>query len=332
MPKNPTSPLVECVVNVSEGRNVGVIEAFAQAIRGVPGCYLLHQDVGADAHRTVLTFAGPPAAVLRAAETVYAVADERLDLRGHRGEHPRSGAVDVCPFVPIAGVDVEALKEAVRAFAARIAERYDLPVYLYADSATAPHRANLAALRRGEFERLAERLASARWRPDFGPQAPHPRLGATVIGVRPFLIAWNINLSEEATLPEAQELAARLRGSGGGGRAGLFPGLKAIGWCLAEYHRCQISCNVVDPERTDLARVYLTAASLAEERGVRVTGSELIGLIPARYLRAAAKQFCWSEDEGERMETAVLVLGLDELGPFDWRERVLEEVYRSVVG
>ncbi|THH34908.1 glutamate formimidoyltransferase [Neolewinella litorea] len=327
MPDQP--PLVECVVNVSEGRDATTLDAIVAAVSAVEGCHLLHRDVGPGAHRTVFTFAGTPEAVFSAAEKVYSVAAERIDMRQHRGSHPRSGAVDVCPFVPISGVDMEELRARTRVLAQVVAERYDLPVFLYASSASVPGRSNLAEVRRGEYEGLAAKLQLPDWQPDFGPAVPHPRLGATIMGARPFLIAWNINLAPEATLAQARQLAGRLRGSGVKGRPGLFPGLKAIGWHIEEYGRCQVSCNVVEPDNTALARVYLTAVSLAEGMGVRVTGSELIGLIPARHLRAAARGFCFEGGYEEEMDTAVTVLGLNDLRPFNWRERVLEEVYRA---
>ena len=325
----PEPPRLECVVNVSEGRNPRVLEAFREAIESVPDCYLLHQDTGHGAHRTVFTFAGTPQAVFAAAEEVYAVADRHLDMRQHRGTHPRSGAVDVCPFIPISGVTEQDIRAGTQVLARRVAERFQLPVYLYASSALSPPRQNLANIRRGQYKGLANKLREPDWQPDFGPAQPHPQLGITVMGVRPFLIAWNINLHPGATLAQARQLAGRLRGSGVGGRPGLFPGLKAIGWWIAEYGRCQVSCNVVDPDRVALAQVYFTATALTRELGTSVTGSELIGLLPAQHLRAAAREFCWSTDYEEEMDTAVMVLGLSDLGPFNWRDRVLEEVLRA---
>lgn len=322
-------PLVECVVNVSEGRDRLVIDAFAEAIAAVPDCYLLHRDVGHGAHRTVFTFAGPPEAVFAAARRVYEAADACIDMRQHRGTHPRSGAVDVCPFVPISGVTREDLLARTQVLAQWVGTRLHLPVYLYADSARDASRRNLADIRRGEYEGLYNKMKGAEWQPDFGPAVPNPALGITVMGVRPFLIAWNINLEPAATLGQARQLAARLRGSGAAGRPGLFPGLKAIGWHIAEYGRCQISCNVVEPAVTPLAKVYLTATGLAAEMGVKVTGSELVGLIPAEYLRAAARNFCFGDDEEEEMETAVSILGLSDLEPFSWRKRVFEAAYRD---
>ena len=325
----PEPPRLECVVNVSEGRDVRVLGAFREAIKGTPDCYLLHQDTGHGAHRTVFTFAGTPEAVFAAAEEVYAVADRYLNMQNHQGTHPRSGAVDVCPFIPISGLTEQDIRAGTQVLARRVAERFQLPVYLYARSAQSAAREHLADIRRGQYEGLADKLQEPDWQPDFGPAQPHPRLGITVMGVRPFLIAWNINLHPGATLAQARQLAGRLRGSGRSGRKGLFPGLKAIGWRIAEYGRCQVSCNVVDPNRVALAQVYFTATALARELGTSVTGSELIGLLPARHLRAAARGFCWSTDHEEEMDMAVMVLGLSDLGPFNWRDRVLEEVLRA---
>lgn len=322
--------IIECVVNVSEGRDRATLDAFAEAIESVAGCALLHQDVGAGAHRTVFTLAGSPPAVFAGAYQVYRVAQERIDMRRHQGEHPRSGAVDVCPFVPVSGVTEREIRAGTRVLAERVAVDFDLPVFLYERSATAPHRTNLAAIRKGEYEGLAEKLRQPDWQPDFGPALPHPRLGITVMGVRPFLIAWNINLAPGVSEATAKQLAGMLRESGRPNRRpGLFPGLKSIGWYIPEYGRCQISCNVVDPEQVDLAKVYLTASHLASERGATVTGSELIGLIPRKYLRAAAKNFCFEENYTTEMDTAVTVLGLGELEDFNWRHRVLEELLQK---
>lgn len=324
-----STPLIECIVNVSEGRDAVVLAAFAAAITGVPDCRLLHADPGAGANRTVFTFAGPPDAVFAAAQNVYEVAAAHLDMRRHQGQHPRLGAVDVCPFVPVCGVTLAELVARTQVLGEVVARRFQLPVFLYEASASAPHRNNLADVRRGEYEGLAAKTALPEWQPDYGPTR-NDRLGATVIGARPFLIAWNINLAPEATVEQANTLARRLRGSGFRGRPGLFLGLKAIGWHLPELGRCQLSCNVVDVETTDLARVYLTAVNLAQGSGVRITGSELIGLVPEKYLRRAGKSFCCGGDRTEELDAAVAVLGLGDLEPFDWRERVLEEVIRSI--
>ncbi|MEM9928175.1 MAG: glutamate formimidoyltransferase [Bacteroidota bacterium] len=316
-------PLIECIVNVSEGREVATLAAFAAAITDVPGCRLLHQDSGAGAHRTVFTFTGPPDAVFTAAYSIYKVAVECIDMRQHEGEHPRIGAVDVCPFVPLQGITMEELVARTQVLGEELGARLNIPVFLYEQSASAPHRQNLAAIRQGEYEGLAARADDPRWQPDYGP-ALNPTFGATVLGARPFLIAWNINLAPDVPLTIAKQLAARLRGSGSKGQPGLFPGLKAIGWHIPEFNRCQISCNIVDAERTDLAKVYLTAVHLADQLGAKVTGSELIGLIPEPYLRRVGKAFSFAGDREEELDTAVAVLGLGDLEGFDWRGRVLE--------
>lgn len=318
-------PLIECIVNVSEGRDANVVSAFSEAIAATEGCRLLHVDSGKGAHRTVFTFAGSPDAVFMAAERLYAVADAHIDMRLHTGEHPRIGAVDVCPFVPISGISLEELAARTQVLGELIGAKFQLPVFLYEASASLPHRKNLADIRKGEYEGLADKTLLPEWKPDFGP-SHNARLGATVIGARPFLIAWNINLAPGASVDQAKHLARRLRGSGYKGQPGLFPGLKAIGWHIPEFGRCQISCNVVNADKTDLARVYLTAVNLATELGLRITGSELIGLIPERYLRRAGKAFSFGGDREEELDAAVAVLGLNDLEAFDWRERVLEEL------
>jgi glutamate formiminotransferase/formiminotetrahydrofolate cyclodeaminase len=317
------SPLVECIVNVSEGRDADVLTALAEAITQVPGCKLLHQDTGAGAHRTVFTFAGETEAVFTAAYHIYKVAEARIDMRRHTGEHPRIGAVDVCPFVPIRGITMEELVARTRVLGEVLGAKLGIPVFLYEQSATSPHRTNLSTIRKGAYEGLVARSGDPNWQPDYGP-ALNPAFGATVLGARPFLIAWNINLAPEVPVAIAKQLAAKLRGSGSKGQPGLFPGLKAIGWHIPEFNRCQISCNVVDADATDLAKVYLTATSLAESLGAKVTGSELIGLIPEQYLRRAGKSFCFGGNREEELDAAVSVLGLGDLGDFDWRERVLE--------
>lgn len=323
------NPLIECVVNVSEGRDLSLLDRMADTISGAENCYLLHRDTGYGAHRTVFTFAGSPDAVFEAAYQLYAVAVSGVDMRLHEGRHPRAGAIDVCPFVPMRDISMQEVAARTRVLGQRVAQEFGIPVFLYAESASDPGRADLAAIRRGEFEGLSEKLRRPEWQPDFGPATPHPTQGIAIMGARPYLIAWNINLEPTATLQQATQLAGRLRGSGVGGRAGLFPGLKAIGWYIPEYGRCQVSCNVVDVALTDLARIYLTASAMATGVGTRVSGSELIGLIPSLHLRAAARNFCRTNDEEEMMETAVTVLGLADLSPFNWRSRSLEGVYHD---
>ena len=319
------SPLLECVLNLSEGRNEPLLTEIAGAIAAIPGCKLLHQDTGAGAHRTVFTFAGRPEAVFAAARRVYELAVERIDMRRHTGEHPRLGAVDVCPFVPIRGIELAEVAARSREFGETLARDLNIPIYCYEASASADYRRSLASIRKGEYEGLPQKLGDPRWQPDYGPTDFRPRFGASVLGARPFLIAWNINLDAGASPILAKTLASRVRA-----RGGLFTGLRAIGWYIPEFGRCQVSCNVVDPDRVDLARVYLTVANLAQAAGHRVTGSELIGLIPERYLRGAAAAFAFEPlSRAEELNLAVDVLGLNDLAPFDWRERVLEELLEA---
>ena len=323
MPVAP--PLVECIVNVSEGRNAASLRHFAAAIADVPGCRLLHQDTGAGAHRTVFTFAGHPDAVFRAAYRVYEVATEHIDMRQHSGEHPRIGAVDVCPFVPISGITMEEVRARAQVLGQELGEKLGVPVYLYEQNASADHRRNLADIRRGEYEGLPARVEDPAWRPDFGPRL-HPAFGATVLGARPFLIAWNINLDPATPLSTAKALAARLRTRGPATRKKLFDGLKAIGWHIPEFGRCQISCNVVDADAVNLAQIYLTAVHLAAERDAVVTGSELIGLIPEKYLRRAGRAIEFSGEREAEIAAAVDLLGLNDLEPFDPEQRILENL------
>lgn len=320
------SPLLECVVNVSEGRDRATLDALAVVISDTPRVRLLHADVGAGAHRTVFTFTGRPSAVFRAARRVYEVAAERIDMRQHRGEHPRIGAVDVCPFIPVRNVTMEETVARTRVLGEELGASLGIPVYLYEASATQDYRRNLAVLRRGEYEGLAEKVKDPRWQPDYGP-ALNSRFGATVLGARAFLIAWNINLAAGATLAQAKTIAARLRGSGSQGRPGLFPGLKAIGWYIPEYGRHQVSCNVVDPDATNLYTVLVAARELAEELGTSVTGSELIGMIPEKHLRAVVRATYTNGtvlSRLEELERSVALLGLGDLAEFNWRGRVLE--------
>lgn len=321
-----STSLIECVANVSEGRQPEIIRAIARAIQSVPTVKLLHQDAGAGANRTVYTFAGPPEALYEAAFQLFKTATALIDMRQHTGTHPRMGVVDVCPFVPIHNYTLVDCAALARRLGKRVWTDLGVPVYFYEAAASAPHRQNLAEVRRGEYEGLAEKMRDPAWHVDYGTTNWNPLTGTSIIGARPFLIAWNINLATD-NVQIARQLAGRLRGSGTittdlsglkTRQAGLFPGLKAIGWYIEEFGRCQVSTNVVDPERVNLRDVYQKCAELATELGTTVTGSELIGLVPARYLLTA----------GENYASAVKNLGLDDLAPFNWQERVLEEAMR----
>ncbi|MEM9835378.1 MAG: glutamate formimidoyltransferase [Bacteroidota bacterium] len=325
-----SSATVECVVNVSEGRRPEVITAMANAIRAEAQVQLLHQDVGEGANRTVFTFVGTPAGVEDAAYRLYLLASHYIDMRLHYGEHPRMGAIDVCPFIPINGCSIADCVALAHRLAKRVWDDLGVPVYLYEAAATAPHRKNLAHVRRGEYEGLAQKHRHPAWRVDYGNEGWNPRSGTTIIGARPFLIAWNINLAT-TEVSIAKKLAGKIRESGhrqtlpNGKKTrqpGLFPGLKAIGWFIEEYGRCQISTNVVDPDRVNLLTVYQRCERLATELGTRVTGSELIGLIPRKYLLAASVDGTY--------DSAIQQLGLDDLTSFNPNERVLEEVMQEI--
>ena len=274
--------LVECVPNFSEGRRPEVVDALAAAVSDTPGVVLLDRTSDRDHNRSVLTFAGPADAVAEAAEKAVAVAIERIDMNVHEGEHPRIGAVDVVPFVPLGETTLDETIELARAFGRRVAERFDLPVYLYAKAATRPERAVLADIRRPQFEGLKELINTPDYEPDFGPEHIHPTAGATVVGARPFLIAYNINL-ESRDVEVAQHVARRVRERSGG-----LPRVQALGLYLDELACAQVSMNLLDFEVTPLWLVWETVIALARAEGVEVRESELIGLAPLAALLEVA--------------------------------------------
>ena len=318
-----SSPLLECVVNISEGRDRSLLLELAQLLTSA-GVQLLHLDAGYDAHRTVFTFAGSPQRVVDAAFQLIQFCSRHIDMRQQQGSHPRIGAVDVCPLVPIRDISLEEAAGLARQLGQRVGEDLGLPVYLYEAAATAEHRKNLAALRRGEYEGLAERMQDPDWQPDFGPKYFIPHFGAVVIGARPFLIAYNINLETEAPLKLARHVAGRLRESGRGGYPGLFKGLKAIGWWQESFGFCQVSCNIVDADAVNLAELYTQSRQLVQMEGYDVNGSELVGLIPERYLLAAGR--FWRADGNDEVarDLAIKKLGLGSIHPFVWQKRILE--------
>lgn len=265
--------VVECIPNVSEGRHPGRIEAFGASIRQA-GAALLDVHADTDHHRSVFTFAGPPSTVERAARALVAAAVARLDLREQAGVHPRMGAVDVVPFVPLAGVSPADCVALARAVAAAIAEEHQLPVYLYGLAATRPSRRALEDIRRGGFEGLAARLALPDGAPDFGPPRPHPTAGATAVGVRGPLVAFNVVLDSDR-LDVARDIARAVRAAGGG-----LPAVKALGLPLASRRLVQVSMNLVDYRMTPPLAAFERVRDEALRRGVRVLESELVGLIP----------------------------------------------------
>ncbi|MEO5704073.1 MAG: glutamate formimidoyltransferase [Candidatus Limnocylindrales bacterium] len=268
--------LIESVPNYSEGRRLDVVDRLAAAASGAPGAYLLDRTSDASHNRTVLTLAGESEAVARALESTIEVAIDAIQMEAHAGEHPRIGAVDVIPFVPLGSTTIDDCVALARSFGARIAERFGIPVYLYARASTRPDRVRLADVRRGGYEAVRDEIgaAAADRLPDFGPARTHPRAGAVAIGARPFLIAWNINLDSD-DVEVAKRIARQIRESGGG-----LPGVQGNGFMIEELDAAQVSMNLLDFERTPMWRVFDEVARLAAEEGVGILESELIGLAP----------------------------------------------------
>ncbi len=343
-------PVVECVPNFSEGRNRAVIDQITRAITGVEGAVLLDVDPGQATNRTVVTFVGEPEAVAEAAFQAIRTASQAIDMRTHSGAHARMGATDVCPFVPVSEITMEECSELARRLARRVGEELGIPVYLYEAAASRPERRNLADVRKGEYEGLAEKLRDSEWAPDFGPATFNPRTGATVIGARPFLIAYNVNLNTRDRRL-AHDIALDIRE---GGRArrdaageivrnpdgtsvkvpGRLPSVKGVGWFIEEYDRAQVSMNLVDHTVTPPHLAFDVVEEEARKRGLRVTGSELVGLVPLEAVLAAGRHYLARQGKStgipERriVETAIQSLGLRELGRFDPDEKIIE--YRLV--
>ena len=278
-------PIIECIPNVSEGRRPEIVERIAAAIRGVAGVRLLDHSSDRSHNRSVFTFAGDAGAVKQAVLALYAQALDAIDLRQHSGEHPRLGAVDVVPFVPIEGVTMEGCVALAKDVAREVAERFSVPVYLYEEASANPARKNLEDIRRGEFEGLAAKMASPGWTPDFGPATPHPAAGASVIGARMPLIAYNINLNTDR-LDVAKKIAAAIRHSSGG-----FRFVKAAGFELKDRGIVQVSMNLTNYEKTPIFRVFEAVKREAERYGVSILESEIVGLVPAAALNAAAEYY-----------------------------------------
>lgn len=313
-------PLIECVPNVSEGRRPEVIVALRRSIQGSPGVALLGCEPGFDANRTVFTFAGDPDCVVDAAFRLAETAFEAIDMREHEGIHPRFGALDVCPLVPIFGIGLPVAADLARNLGSRIGA-LGVPVYLYEDAALEPERRSLARAREGGYEALEQRMASGAWVPDLGPTKFNAKSGACAVGARRFLAAYNVNL-REGDLALAKRVAAMVRESG---KPGLLKKVRAIGWEAPELGRVQVSMNLTNLNATGLAEAFLTVKRLVEEAGGRVSGSELVGLAPLEaFVRAGRKLEGDALDEEEAVAAAIAGLGLDDLGPFDPEQKVLE--------
>jgi len=278
-------PVIESVPNVSEGRRPEVVEALAAAVRRVPGVRLLDYSADPSHNRSVFTMAGDAAPLKDAILALFEAATAAIDLRSHSGEHPRLGAVDVVPFIPIEGASMQDCVALAKDTAAAVAARFKVPVYLYEEASTNPARRNLEDIRRGEFEGLAAKMSTAGWAPDFGPSSPHPSAGASVIGARMPLIAYNINLATDR-LDVAKKIAAAVRHSSGG-----FRFVKAMGVSLADRGIVQVSMNLTNYEKTPMFRVFEAVKREAERYGVQVLESEIIGLVPAAALLSSAEHF-----------------------------------------
>src|SRR6476646_1631950 len=285
-------PIVESIPNVSEGRRSDVIERLATAIRSVPGARLLDYSSDASHNRSVFTLAGEPEAVKAATLALFDAALPAIDLRAHSGEHPRLGAIDVVPFVPIEGITMEQCVELAKEVAASIAERFGVPVYLYEEASTNPARKNLEDIRRGEYEGLSEKMRSDDWVPDFGPRTPHPSAGASIVGARMPLIAYNINLNTNR-LDVAKKIAAAIRQSSGGLRY-----VKAAGFMLEDRNIAQVSMNLTNYQKTPIFRVFEMVKREAERYGVSILESEIVGLVPSAALMSAAEFYLQLERFG----------------------------------
>ncbi len=278
-------PLLECVPNVSEGRDVAAIRRLAAAVDGVPGVRLLDVHSDATHHRSVLTMIGQAAPLQAAVLALFDAALAEIDVAAHHGAHPRIGAVDVVPFVPLTDATMDEAIAAARATGAAVASRFAVPVFLYERAATRPERRALQDVRRGQFEGLTRKLARPEWRPDFGPAVPHPRLGAVAIGARGFLVAYNINLAT-SRLEVATRVARAVRESSGG-----LPAVKAMGLALPDRGVVQVSMNLTDIDRTSMATVFEAVSREAGRDGVDVLESEVVGLVPARALVDPAARY-----------------------------------------
>ncbi|XP_045107943.1 formimidoyltransferase-cyclodeaminase-like [Portunus trituberculatus] len=320
--------IVECVPNFSEGRDKAVIEAIAGAVRACHGVKLLDVDPGASTNRTVYTFVGGPDEVVEAALAAARVAFARIDMTKHKGSHPRMGALDVCPFIPVRGVTQKECVAISATFGRRLAKELGVPVYLYGAAATKDFRTTLPQIRAGEYEGLKDKLIQPKWEPDFGSREFVPRWGATVTGVRKFLIAYNVNLL--STKEQAHRIALNLREQGRGPtQTGRLRCCQAIGWYLEEQRLAQISINLTDYDVTPMHVAFEEAKKDAAELKIGVMGSEVVGLVPLAALLQAAEYYIAKEElfileEEQKVQLAINRLGLSTLSPFNPKERIIE--------
>lgn len=347
--------LIECVPNFSEGRDMNLIKLITDEIEHVEGVRLLNVDPGKATNRTVVTFVGTPEVVIEAAFRAIKKAGELIDMGKHKGEHPRMGATDVCPLIPIANISMEETAKWAHKLAERVGKELQIPVYLYEAAQANKLRSNLSVIRAGEYEGFFKKIKQQEWKPDFGPDEFDARRGATVIGARDFLVAYNVNLNTTSTR-RANSIAFDVREAGRVKREGnpitgkivtdkdgkpvFIPGslkcVKAIGWFIEEYGVAQISMNLTNINVTPVHIAFDEVCIKAAERGIRVTGSELVGLIPLKAMLDAGKYFLKKQkrstgvSEKELIKIAVKSMGLDELGPFKPEERIIEYLLQSM--
>jgi len=346
--------LIECVPNFSEGLDLSIIKQITDECEKIDGIKLLNVDPGKTTNRTVVTFVGNPQAVIDAAFNAIKKAGELIDMSKHKGEHPRMGATDVCPLIPIKNISLQQTAIYAQKLAKRVGEELNLPIYLYEEAQTNKKRSNLSEIRAGEYEGYFKKILLPEWKPDFGPQIFDEKRGATVIGARDFLVAYNINLNTTSTR-RANSIAFDVREAGrvlrdgdpitgkvilkADGSPKSIPGslksVKAIGWYIQEYGVCQISMNLTNINITPIHIAFDEVVKKASERGIRVTGSELIGLIPLKGMLDAGKYFLNKQkrsvgvSESELIKIAVKSMGLDELAPFNPEERIIEYVLKN---
>ena len=346
--------IIECVPNFSEGRDLGIIKQITDAIESVEGVKLLDVDPGKDTNRTVVTFVGSPEAVAESAFRSVKMASGIIDMSKHHGAHPRIGATDVCPFVPVSGITMEETVKYAREVAERIGNKLGIPVYCYENAAFTPQRRNLACCRSGEYEGLKKKLSDPDWKPDFGPSEFNERSGATAVGARDFLVAFNINLNT-TSIRRANAIAYDVREKGRPKREGdpvngkimknesgekiMIPGslksVKAIGWYIEEYGIAQISMNLTDISVTPVHIAFDEVCRKADARGIRVTGSELVGLIPLKSLLDAGRYFLAKQQRSggvsdeELIKIAIRSMGLNDIHPFKPEEKVIEFVMEN---
>ncbi len=322
--------IVECVPNFSEGREQSTIEAIAAAIRETAGCTLLDVDPGASTNRTVYTFVGDPEAVVEGAMAAAGVALERIDMRLHKGEHPRFGAMDVCPFIPVAGVTMQDCVEISKTFGRRAGEELGIPIYLYEEAAAHDYRRKLPDVRKGEYEGLEEKLKDPEWAPDFGPSEFVPAWGITATGARMFLIAYNVNIL--GTSNQAHRLALNVREAGrGDDDPGRLKDVKGMGWFVDEYNMAQVTVNLNNYLITPIHTLFEEVKKDAAELNVAVAGSEIVGIVPLESILMAADYYIEKEnlfilDEDQKVRLAVERLGLNSVAPFNPQEKIIEYI------